>query len=531
MSPHTFRLNNARAAKAKPPTTGWSSARAALLAAGAAGVMLAGPAGMAGPAQAMTLKAATADTASDMTCFAVDVSGSNLFTANGQPPSDPGPVFVRQQVVQLYDQVLANLGEVADQQVAVVAFGTGIGTELGPVSLTDSTARYRLEAALPAALRPSSAEAAWTDWVAGVDGCSRIFQRSGAQRGMVAMLTDGYPEGPAGGPDQQLAALAPVAARLWSEGIAIQPVLYGAGAGRPGPARQAMSRLAALGHGQLTMASTPLDMLRGSLRLASLATGLPLGGSEVPVNGTSGVPLDVPTHTAKAVLVVLRSSSQVAVSVTAPNDSTLSGLRGGTPAFGLVVPVTRPATGRYEVSADGRGSVYVAELLRFDEVRTSALRHIQRKSATGRSGGRPGPGSAWALAALLAALLAAAAVAGLLVRSRRRPKGTLMIWQGEDHRRVDPVDVDHPMDPAEFFQTTHPPTGWTLCWHRRAPFLVDPEGVLIPLPAGETRIVRTNPSSTFTWFPDGIDTSLSGEPPGRPAGTVTTEPSPTSDRN
>ena len=76
----------------------------------------------------------------------------------------------------------------------------------------------------------------WTNWVAGVDGCSRMFQRSGATRGMVVVLTDGYPEGPAGGPGEQLAAISPTAQGLWDKGIAIQPVLYGAGADQQRPA-------------------------------------------------------------------------------------------------------------------------------------------------------------------------------------------------------------------------------------------------------------------------------------------------------
>ena len=49
--------------------------------------------------------------------------------------SDPGPVFVRQQVVDLYGEVLADLGDAADQLVGVVTFGTGTGAEIGPLNL------------------------------------------------------------------------------------------------------------------------------------------------------------------------------------------------------------------------------------------------------------------------------------------------------------------------------------------------------------------------------------------------------------
>ena len=60
-----------------------------------------------------------------LTCFAIDVSGSNATASDGEPPSDPGPVFVRQQVAELYSEILADLGEAANQQVGVVTFGTG----------------------------------------------------------------------------------------------------------------------------------------------------------------------------------------------------------------------------------------------------------------------------------------------------------------------------------------------------------------------------------------------------------------------
>ena len=117
---------------------------------------------------------------SSLTCFDTDVSGSNLVASGGKPPSDPGPVFVRQQVVELYGEVLADLRDAADQQVGVVTFGAGIETEVGPLALSDQAARSRLDDALASALRPSPTEAAWTDWVAGVSGCEQMFIRSGA---------------------------------------------------------------------------------------------------------------------------------------------------------------------------------------------------------------------------------------------------------------------------------------------------------------------------------------------------------------
>jgi hypothetical protein len=488
-------------------------------------VLLAGLAVWAWPAQA-----ASSGTGGALTCFAVDVSGSNMVASDGEPPSDPGPVFVRQQVVELYDEVIADLGEAGGQQVGVVTFGTSTGTELGPVAVADRAARSQLEAALPGALRPSQAEAAWTNWVAGVDGCSRMFQRSGATRGMVVVLTDGYPEGPAGGPGEQLAAISLTAEGLWDNGIAIQPVLYGAGADQQGPARQAISRLAAMGHGQLVLAATPLDMLRGTVGLASLATGIPLGGAEVPVNGSSTVPLDLPARVATAVLVVLRSSDEVAVSVAAPGGEVLSRLAAGAGGPGLVIPLTRPTPGIYQASAQGRGSVFAAELLRLDVVSASSTPRASVRTppgprGSGSSGGalrRGAPG--WGLARELAlglGVLAAVILSGWLLASRRRPKGTLVVWWGSLYRILDPVELNKVMELEDLFQAGAGPAGWSIGWTRQFPTVIGPDGSAVQLVADETKTVDTAPPATFTWFPDGIDTSLAGEPPGRPASTVT----------
>ena len=447
-----------------------------------------------------------------LTCFAVDVSGSNLVASGGEPPSDPGPVFVRQQVVELFSQVLADLGEATGQQVGVVTFGTGPGTRIGPLAISAPVARSELAAALPGALRPSSAEAAWTDWAAGLGSCEQMFKRSGGTHGMVVLLTDGFPQGPAGGPVAQLAAIAPMASQLGADGITIQPVLYGAGAGQPGPARQAMTRLAALGHGQLVLAATPLDMLHSALSLASLSAGLPLGGSELPVNGSTSVPMDVAPQVAAAVLVVLRSSSHLQISVGAPSGKTLASAGAGTPGLGLglVVALTRPEAGSYQASADGQGSMFAAELLRYAAV-TAPSPGSSATPRPGPAGPRPEPGpNAWLLGAVLT--LAALSLAGLVgwrVTARRRPRGTLVVWWGSLSYLLDPADLNGLVRLEDLFHEGGEPTGWSVSWTRRAPVAFGPEGPAIRLAPGETRTVPTVPPATLTWFPEGTDSSLS----------------------
>ena len=295
-------------------------------------------------------------------------------------------------MVELFGQVLTDVGEANGQQIGVVTFGTGLGTRIGPVPVSPSATRAELGTALPGALRPPAAEAAWTDWVAGISGCAQMFARAGDPRGMVVVLTDGFPQGPAGGPAAQLATIAPMAKRLWSHDITIQPVLYGGDAGS-GPARQAMTRLAALGHGQLVLAATPLDMLRAALSLASLSTGLPLGGSEVPVDGSTTVPLDVSPQVTGAVLVILRSSGRLQISIRTPAGRTLASSAVGTPTLGLVVALTRPVAGTYQAIADGQGSMYAAELLRYALVTASPPgRSPSRPRRTGsRTGIGPAP--------------------------------------------------------------------------------------------------------------------------------------------
>lgn len=503
-----------------------------------AAAMLAAVASPTWDAAQATVMAGTSGTGNALTCFAVDVSGSNLVASDGEPTTDPGPVFVRRQVVQLYDQVLTDLGEARGQRVAVVTFGTGVGATLGPVTLSDSTARSRLEARLQNALHPSPAEAAWTNWVAGVDGCAQMFQSAGVGRGMVVVLTDGFPQGPTGGPARQLAAISPAAHRLWARRIAIQPVLYGAGASHPGPARQAMSRLAAMGHGHLVLAATPLDMLRSSLRLASRATGLPLGGTETPVNGGSSIPLRLPGHATNAVLILLRSSGQVAVSVATPGGITLGTLPAGAGGSSLVVPLNRPAAGTYQAIGNGQGSIYAAELLRLNGVRPTPSARRSAQPVPRRTGaGKSSSTLLWALIAGLAVFVMAAVGALCWARSRRQPKGTLVVWAGGQHRVVDSVEVDGLMEVGDLIHTSAPMAGWAVRWVHRAPELIDSDGLAEPLTSGQTRTAATIPPTTFTWFPDGIDTSLSGEPPGRPAEagpmdrpTEAIEPMPTPDR-
>jgi hypothetical protein len=485
-----------------------------------------GPTAWTAPASAVSIAETAAVTVAggartaSLTCFAVDVSGSNLVASGSEPASDPGPTFVRQQVVELFGQVLADLGEANGQRMGVVTFGTILGSRIGPVPVSASGAENGK--VLADALRPTVAEAAWTDWVAGVSGCAQMFARAGDPRGMLVMLTDGFPQGPAGGPAAQLATIAPMAEQLWAHGITIQPVLYGGGAGRPGPARQAMTRLAALGHGQLVLAATPLDMLRAALSLASLSTGLPLGGAEVAVDGSTTVPLDVSPQVAVAVLVALRSSDQLQISIDAPVGRTLASMTSGTPGLGLVVALTRPVAGSYQASADGQGSMYVAELLRYATVTAvspgrspSPLRPHPNRTGIGSGSGS---GVSWLSAVILvAAALSLVLVSSRFMATRRRSRGTLVVWWGSRYCLLDPADVVGRTRLEELFHDGGDSTGWSVSWTRRAPVAFRPEGLAVRLMPEQTWTAPATPPATFTWFPDGLDVSLAEEPPGRPA--------------
>ena len=389
---------------------------------------------------------------SSLTCFDTDVSGSNLVASGGKPPSDPGPVFVRQQVVELYGEVLADLGDAADQQVGVVTFGTGIGTVVGPVALSDQTARSRLDDALASALRPSPTEAAWTDWVAGVSGCEQMFVRSGATRGMIVMLTDGFPQGPRRRSGQATGGDLAHGREAAGRGHQHPACPVRRRRDRPGPARYSMTRLAAMDQGHLVLAETPLDMLRSALSLASLAADSRWAACEISVDGVSSVPLTVPPGVATAVLVVLRSSGHVQVSVAAPGGKPLLDAAAGTGNLGLVVAITRPAVGTYQAAAEGQGSVFAAELLRHDAVAVPSARPAGQpdRSAAPRAGHSGAHGFGWLLIlALGLGALAIAALSARLIAARRWPTGTLVVWRGSHWRALDPVDLNGQADLAE----------------------------------------------------------------------------------
>lgn len=420
-------------------------------------------AGSAGPARAE-------GSGGTLTCFAVDISGSNLYLSDGEPASDPGPIFVRQQVTELFGDVLAAYSQTAGQQVGVVTFGTSIGADVGPVTISDAAARSQLAAQMAGDLQPPSAEAQWTNWVGGVTGCERMFQHSGATHGMVVILTDGFPQGPPGSsiqtPAEQLRTISPIAAKLWSEGIPIQPVLYGAGAGQRGSAYQDMRELAALGHGHLVLAATSLELLHSALFLASLATGLPLGGAPISVDGQSGVGLDVPPKVATAVLVALRSSDQVEISISAPGQNQpLASAAAGSGNLGLVVPLAHPAAGTYEVSAHGNGSAFAADLLLYPNVLPPPT---PSASASVPAPRQVDSGFPWLLIPGLV-VLALFAVLGGGILARRRPRGTLVVWRGPYPRMFEPDDLKRRTDLAELLELGEDSTGWAVAWTRPAP--------------------------------------------------------------
>jgi hypothetical protein len=133
------------------------------------------------------------------------------------------------------------------------------------------------------------------------------------------------------------------------------------------------------------------------------------------------------------------------------------------------------------------------------------------------------------LAALVAAAIAI--VAGGVIVSRRRPKGTLVVWLGSRWRCLAPVEVHEPLELADIFPAAACPDGWAVCWYRRAPLMGGPQGPAVRLAPGRTTTVEAAPPVTFTWVPGGFgaDEAIWGEPPGSPFG-VATDPMPTSER-
>ena len=273
--------------------------------------------------------------------------GSNLVASDGEPPSDPDR-----------SSSASRLSNSTTRSSPTSARRQASRWELSPSAPASGPARpdRRLRLCRPVAVGGRVARR--SPAITGRGGVDQLGGGSGRLQPDVPALgcyprhgggpTDGYPEGPAGGPAQQLAAIAPMAHTLWANGIAIQPLLYGAGAGMQGPARQAVTQLATLGHGQLVL-QRPWTCCGVRCIWHRLPPGCPWAVPRCRSTAALSVPLDLPARVARAVLVVLRSSDQVEVSIAAPDGTTLSSLAAGTGGPGLVIGAspqqepTRPA--------------------------------------------------------------------------------------------------------------------------------------------------------------------------------------------
>jgi hypothetical protein len=94
------------------------------------------------------------------------------------------------------------------------------------------------------------------------------------------------------------------------------------------------------------------------------------------------------------------------------------------------------------------------------------------------------------------------------------------VWWGSLFCLLDPADLNGPARLEDLFHESGEPTGWSVSWTSRAPVAFGPDDSAVRLAPNETRTVPTVPLATLTWFPDGTDSSLSDEPPGRPASAL-----------
>ena len=145
--------------------------------------------------------------------------------------------------------------------------------------------------------------------------------------------------------------------------------------------------------------------------------------------------------------------------------------------------------------------------------------------------GRSGAGGILTQLAPSLGVLAAAAIAvlsGGLIVSRRRPRGTLVVWLGSRWRCLAPVEVHEPLELTDLFPAACP-DGWAICWYRRAPLVGGPAGPAMRLVAGQVTTIEAAPPVTFTWLPGGFDPTAEGEPPGSPF-LIAVDPIATGDR-
>lgn len=302
---------------------------------------------------------AGAESESAAECIAVDISTSNVLGEAGIPASDPGPRFVRTSFVRLLAELLGG-DSAEDISVGFVTFGTVVGRERPPGSVSSLDARQHLLAALEEGLE---SQGGWTDILAGIDRCSDLLEASNADERRILLLSDGRPERPGAGTAELRGPLLERASELGESNVAIDTVVYGSAAvGEDPVALQLMREISDRSDGKAFVAKGPLNLLEVAVRAAAALTGGDVTGRQATVNGVTALPLDIPNDVEAVTVVVLRSAADVKVTLHKPGGAETAS--SGDELY-VTFPLSRPAVGRYTIEASGTGEVVMLALVRY----------------------------------------------------------------------------------------------------------------------------------------------------------------------
>jgi hypothetical protein len=302
-------------------------------------------------------------------CLAIDESTSNWEASDGYTASDPGPVYVRTELVRLVADLLGTDTGGRPVSLALVPYATDARPVVPLTDIRSDAARAQLADAVDEAMRPGG----WTSTDRAVAACGTALQTasSGALK-YVVLLSDGRPERPDADADAQVVALTQsLLPALQREGVTLDTVLYGDAAANPGDrAAGIMRQLAEAGGGRAYTAPNGLDLLRVSVNIASNVAGLTTAsGLQTTVNGSTTIPLEVGAEIESLSFVVIRSRPDLALEIRTPNGETLASSTAGIAdetlsPHSLVRTLTRPSAGTYSVVATGSGEMFATMVAR-----------------------------------------------------------------------------------------------------------------------------------------------------------------------
>ena len=451
-------------------------------------------------------------------CVALDDSNSGFVGDAAFPPSDPGPTFVRQELVELLlDLFGSDLGP-RDVQVAIVGFGTDatVVTPLTPI--TDPATRTSVSELVSEAV---AVPAGWSSLDYAVDRCVDVLRSAPTTaRKRILILSDGRPERPGVSNEFMSDATLAAADRARASGIVVDTVAYGAAAnGGDENGKALMAEIADRSGGEAFVASDTVHLLQVAVELAAERSGSSITGHNTSVNGLTEIPFVIDGNVEALTMIALRGNLTVTLTLRTPEGTILTPSEDGHYAtFGQI----QPNAGEYILQASGIGDVAAFALVRYRPLlvptptspagaRTTAVAPTPGDTIIPQNLPKAGSGAPDWIIAAIAVPIASIATVGLLVRRRRRLRlpGTITVRANNIPRTTEARSLVRPqllrdlLPAAAAAASVEAASGWRLAARRGSVYLWNsdeefrvPPGEVIRVPQSDVSVLYAS-----SWHP------------------------------